>query len=304
MFVMLPLGDLFPGGFLDRCWVRNRFTFESDPPHCLTVFFQNHLPRLGHYAENATYTEGQVVEDRLVDKERIFGLTYVLAGRAALRNGITGEESTVTAGDLLCFNDISPEQIQIRPEPGYLEAGLCLDLHLGRQLRDEGLWPGPWTAATVGDSVPLVKAIDDLYTQLGNQRRGYRSLHWRLLRICDLAQELAEASGADAGFSARACRILSEHAEPGFTVADAAALLGLSLSRFRRQFTAEMGIAPGLWQTRQRMQRAADLLVELPVHRVASELGYSDPAVFSRQFRQAMGIPPSAVRRRVGRSRH
>ncbi len=305
---MLPLSDLFPAGFLDHCRVRNRFTVETDPPHCLTVFFQNHLPRLNRFAENRTFADRAVAHcaagkahgeaDRLIAQERMSGLTYVLAGRAQLHDRSSGVQQAVTAGMLLCFNQVAPNQIHLRPEPGFLEVGVVVDGRLGQRLRDDGLWPGPWTSAVVGDSIPLVKAFDELYGSLPDLERGYRSLCWRLLRICDLAQGLAEASSTDAGFATRARRILSEHPEPGFTVADAARLLAMPETRFRRRFTREIGISPGAWQKRQRMQRAADLLAELPVHRVAEELGYSDPALFSRQFRQAMGIPPSAVRLR------
>ena len=50
---------------------------------------------------------------------------------------------------------------------------------------------------------------------------------------------------------------------------------------------------------RVRMARARELLREgsLPVNRVASSVGYSQPAQFAKAFRRHHGAPPSAYRR-------
>ena len=50
---------------------------------------------------------------------------------------------------------------------------------------------------------------------------------------------------------------------------------------------------------RVRMRRAADLLLDggLPVNRVASAVGYRQPAQFAKAFRRHHGHPPSAFRR-------
>ena len=50
---------------------------------------------------------------------------------------------------------------------------------------------------------------------------------------------------------------------------------------------------------RVRMARARELLLEgsLPVHRVASSVGYRQPAQFAKAFRRHHGKPPSAFAR-------
>ena len=49
---------------------------------------------------------------------------------------------------------------------------------------------------------------------------------------------------------------------------------------------------------RVRMARARELLMEgsLPVHRVASSVGYRQPAQFAKAFRRHHGAPPSSFR--------
>jgi transcriptional regulator GlxA family with amidase domain len=47
-----------------------------------------------------------------------------------------------------------------------------------------------------------------------------------------------------------------------------------------------------------RLDRARSLLTEttMTIHQIARALGYSDPFLFSRQFRSRYGLPPSHYR--------
>ncbi|MCK6488186.1 MAG: helix-turn-helix domain-containing protein, partial [Planctomycetes bacterium] len=107
---------------------------------------------------------------------------------------------------------------------------------------------------------------------------------------------LAAAAGADSSFRERACRLLAAHPEPGFALAAAARELGLSEQQFRKRFAREVGMPPGRWHQRRRIERATQLLTSMPVAEVARQLGYSDRTAFSRQFRQATGMPPRSLR--------
>lgn len=77
-----------------------------------------------------------------------------------------------------------------------------------------------------------------------------------------------------------------------------AQVAGCSPSHCRRLFQAATGMGPVTYFTRQRMQRAAELLAEtsMGVAAVAAEMGYADPYHFSRVFRRIIGRPPSLQR--------
>lgn len=74
--------------------------------------------------------------------------------------------------------------------------------------------------------------------------------------------------------------------------------LNMSYSHFRRCFRLYLGRAPHDYQIMARMYKAVRKLMqpELPIKRLASEVGYDDPAQFSRAFRRAMGLSPQKFR--------
>ena len=67
---------------------------------------------------------------------------------------------------------------------------------------------------------------------------------------------------------------------------------------FTRIFKQSFGIAPRTWILQQRMQRAAVMLLEndAPIQNIADDIGYQDPFIFSRQFKQIHGVSPKIYR--------
>jgi AraC-like DNA-binding protein len=102
------------------------------------------------------------------------------------------------------------------------------------------------------------------------------------------------ASGFDAD---RACRLLAD--DPRLDLRLAARELGLPYGRFRKTFRAAVGIGPGEYRLRRRLDRARAALLEgsRPIAAIAAELGYANPFTFTTLFRKHVGVSPSAWRR-------
>lgn len=85
------------------------------------------------------------------------------------------------------------------------------------------------------------------------------------------------------------------------SVPQLASLVGLSPSRFAHLFRDEVGMPPGRYLHRLRMQRARVLLERtfLSVRDVMRQVGFRDPSHFARDFRRYHGVPPSGLRGRV-----
>jgi AraC-like DNA-binding protein len=83
-------------------------------------------------------------------------------------------------------------------------------------------------------------------------------------------------------------------------MAELAAEVGHSISHLHREFRAQLGFTPMAWLARTRAEVAASLLVQTdrPVAWVGQQVGWPDPNYFSRCFRRAHGMSPTAYRAR------
>lgn len=77
-----------------------------------------------------------------------------------------------------------------------------------------------------------------------------------------------------------------------------AATAGLSRAHFSRLFTRLHGLSPSEFVQRERMERAARLLIkgQLSIKAVATACGFEDPNYFAKVFRRAYSVSPSEFR--------
>ncbi|MBN1675374.1 MAG: AraC family transcriptional regulator [Kiritimatiellae bacterium] len=148
---------------------------------------------------------------------------------------------------------------------------------------------------------PLMEALHAEYLH----RRPFGSLCFRAI----LAQFFAELLRAERG-RRPACvgldrvqqrhlnGFINRHIRERIGTRELARAVQLSPDYFRQLFGATYGCAPRTYLMRQRMRRAAVLLLESPlrISAVAREFGYDDIFVFSRLFRKVWGLSPRAYR--------
>ena len=82
--------------------------------------------------------------------------------------------------------------------------------------------------------------------------------------------------------------------------------LHMSKDHFIRKFKEELGVSPGEYLIRCRIDRARSLLSlgDCTVKEAAAELGYSHQSVFSRQFKERIGVSPRVYRMGGGPINH
>lgn len=85
----------------------------------------------------------------------------------------------------------------------------------------------------------------------------------------------------------------------GINVSDAAAYVGVSRSYLYTLFLKTLGLSPQEYLISYRMTRASQLLVisDLPIEGIAQSCGYEDPLVFSKAFKNRMGMTPTRYRK-------
>jgi AraC family transcriptional regulator len=92
---------------------------------------------------------------------------------------------------------------------------------------------------------------------------------------------------------------IEEHLDGGPTLAQLAALVGLSPYHFARQFKAATGLPPHQYVIARRVERAKQLLqagTDLSLAEVALHAGFSDQSQFSQHFKRLVGVTPGRFR--------
>lgn len=123
-----------------------------------------------------------------------------------------------------------------------------------------------------------------------------------LRRHSTIGQDLADApvrGGLAPWQLKRVTGYLRDELAKDVRLADLAALTRLSVFHFSRAFKQSTGLPPHRWQLKERMLRARDLLeaTDLPIARIALQVGYDDAGQFATTFRKIVGISPSGYRR-------
>jgi AraC-like DNA-binding protein len=97
---------------------------------------------------------------------------------------------------------------------------------------------------------------------------------------------------------ATAVRLLQTHPERNWTVASLASEVGLSRTTFAAMFCSCVGNGPMEYLNKVRMKKATELLMEqrleLPLHSIAIQVGYSAASSFARAFKIYYGLAPRA----------
>jgi transcriptional regulator GlxA family with amidase domain len=104
-------------------------------------------------------------------------------------------------------------------------------------------------------------------------------------------------SGAASTAATRAWAL--ERLDEPLALTDLAAHARMSLRTFARRFNDEVGLSPGRWLIQQRVGRARHLLEssDLPVDRIAVEVGFATGASLRQHLHAAIGVSPQAYRR-------
>lgn len=120
----------------------------------------------------------------------------------------------------------------------------------------------------------------------------------RLLHIMEADESKASSGLLGVKRLQPAVEFLNEHSETHTSLADLAALCGVSIYHFARSFSAQLGCAPFEYQRALRLEKAKELLCEshLPIEAVGIAVGIESASNFARLFRRTVGLSPSEYR--------
>lgn len=206
--------------------------------------------------------------------------------RLAIRMGCSGPMTRLVTGAFRFEGDNMPSMLAVLPSvihiPGSVDAEEkgWLEM-LAHSLLSEARAPHP------GAAIMISRLIDVMVI--------------RAMRIWVRTAPPEEKGWLAALADARISRALKAiHDEPFLrrSVAELAAMAGMSRSSFAERFSTLVGAGPLHYQTRWRLLLASDMLrrSDTRVGDVARRVGYDSEAAFSRAFKAQFGIPPVMAR--------
>ncbi len=234
---------------------------------------------------------------------RGYGISFVASGEGRILLP-SGGETRVPAGS--AFFLPPGRRICFGPRPGtswdeyyvgVLGPGTERLLGYGWLPRGVEVQPLVQTGPVVDAFQRLLKAMD----RAGPHDYDLAILHAELLLFeihcarADVKERVRQASGL-----AGVLRYLERHYPRDVDFSALARENSMSYSLLRQRLRAVTGLPPAKYLTKLRCEAAASFLLDsdLPVKRVADEVGISDPYAFSKVFKRHAGLSPRAFRAR------
>jgi AraC family transcriptional regulator len=152
---------------------------------------------------------------------------------------------------------------------------------------------------------PVIALLDAAVCQLDHEQ----AVHSTIVHAASLLRKQITSQVAEENVDARARLIawqarkvrnyIDSHITGRILVSDLCALVRLSEAHFSRTFKRTFGESPHAFVLRRRLQFAAQYMLQtdVPLCDIALRCGFADQAHFSKHFRQANGLKPSAWRR-------
>ncbi|MDQ0290080.1 AraC family transcriptional regulator [Oligosphaera ethanolica] len=148
------------------------------------------------------------------------------------------------------------------------------------------------------DSRQLFLALAEIWHQpLPDLLRAKACLYQLFAVLCSHEKHQVLASGPFADI-APAIQYLEEELIQEKSIGELAAMCHVSVSKFRQLFHAYAGMAPTVFRIASKLERAK-LLLEFDrssIAEIADQLGFGDPAYFSRLFKKYCGVAPQSYR--------
>ncbi|TNJ65370.1 helix-turn-helix domain-containing protein [Paenibacillus hemerocallicola] len=247
--------------------------------------------------------------DLLRERTEIHSLAYISDGEGLLE--LNGARFVLRKGILMYV----PPGVRMRITTGKVNMLRYFSVlfHYG-ELRWEGadgVWQDTTHAALPLNSVyyveeyPIVLDIYRRMTEIWDGKKPGYMWHCRM-EFMQLLHRLMRWMLEDSQEGVRSAALvdsiivyLRDHLHEPFDRSAVAAKLALSPGYFSVLFKKYTGCTPIEYVTRLRIDRAKQLLMnsDMPVGRIAEEVGYADPLYFTRLFTRETGISPREFRK-------
>ena len=229
----------------------------------------------------------------------------VLVRGGESRYYVGGTPYDARRGDLFIFNSRVVHDEPSGPEQPVATSSLALGGLLVPGLRENALIPedaSPVCRLSEQQARRLERLYYVLFEELtaGNDDGAHHLLMAVLTLVEQFRAALAEGGAADANALARRIKdYIDRHFAEEFSLQQMADALHVSPYYLSHVCKEATGYSPLQYVLRRRIGEAQTLLIttDLPVTRIAAQVGYDNPSHFNAQFAKAVGMAPRTFRR-------
>ena len=229
----------------------------------------------------------------------------VLVRGGESRYFVGGTPYDARRGDLFVFNSRVVHDEPSGPDRPVATSSLALGGLSVPGLRENTLIPedaAPVCRLSEQQTLRLERLYDVLYDELtaGNDDGAHHLLMAILTLVEQFRAALAGGSVADANAFARRIKdYIDRHFAEEFSLQQMADALHVSPYYLAHVCKETTGYSPLQYVLRRRIGEAQTLLIttDLPVTRIAAQVGYDNPSHFNAQFSKAVGMSPRTFRR-------
>ena len=262
------------------------------------------VPELTHCGEQWLPADWRISPHR----HAVWEFYLQVSGRTRWR--VAGRDYRLTEGDFLAVGPGVEHCLAERPRQQYhiYFAGVDLAAVLERQPESRGPWreADHFLARQAGG---LTGPFGDLMQEVTATRFGRgRGIQLALDRLVLAATRLrvpggGEGNALDHPATNRARYLVAREPERRWRLGELARAAGVSPAHLRRCFRRDIGLSPGRFVLKTRVERACRLLAEsdAPVTTLALELGFSSSQHFAQTFRRLVGETARDYRKRQRR---
>ena len=275
-----------------QCFVKK----EYEPPFGLT-----RPPRL--FSVSRTDAEASAHPRVMHAHDDLVEIVLVRGGES--RDFVGGMPYDARRGDLFIYNSRVVHDEPSGPDRPVASFSLALGGLSVPGLRENALIPddaSPVCPLTETQTVRLERLYDVLYSELtaGNDDGA----HHLLMALLTLVQQFLAAAAQDGSrgenvFAQRIKDYIDRHFAEDFSLQSMADALHVSPYYLAHVCKDVTGYSPLQYVLRRRIGEAQTLLIttELPVTRIAAQVGYDNPSHFNAQFSKAVGMSPRTFRK-------
>ena len=229
----------------------------------------------------------------------------VLVRGGESRYFVGGTPYDARRGDLFVFNSRVVHDEPSGPDRPVATSSLALGGLSVPGLRENTLIPedaAPVCRLSEQQTLRLERLYDVLYDELtaGNDDGAHHLLMAILTLVEQFRAALAGGSAPDANAFARRIKdYIDRHFAEEFSLQQMADALHVSPYYLAHVCKEATGYSPLQYVLRRRIGEAQTLLIttDLPVTRIAAQVGYDNPSHFNAQFAKAVGMAPRTFRR-------